>query len=146
MELDDITGVIIDVSMQLHRELGPGLLESVYETLLACELQRRGLRAERQCLIGFSYNGVEIEDAFRADLLVEESVIVEVKSLERLAPVHPRQLLTYLRLTNLRVGLLLNFGGETMKEGLKRVVNDYVPSVSPRLRINQPGWAPRASA
>ena len=138
MELDDVTGVIIDVSMQIHRELGPGLLESVYETLLSCELQRRGLRAERQCLIGFSYNGVEIEDAFRADLLVEGSVIVEVKSLERLAPVHPRQLLTYLRLTNLRVGLLPNFGGETMKEGLKRVVNDFGPSVSPRLRINQP--------
>jgi GxxExxY protein len=139
VELDDITGLIIDVAMQIHRELGPGLLESVYETLLTCELQRRGVHAERQCLIGFSYNGVEIENAFRADLLVERQVIVEVKSLEKLAPVHPRQLLTYLRLTNLRVGLLLNFGGETMKEGLKRVVNDFVPSVSPRLRINQPG-------
>ena len=139
MDLDDVTGVIIDASMQIHRDLGPGLLESVYETLLACELQRRGMHVERQCLIGFSYKGVAIDNAFRADLLVQGVVIVEVKSLERLAPVHPRQLLTYLRLTNLRVGLLLNFGGETMKEGLKRVVNDFVPSSAPRLRINQPG-------
>ena len=138
MELDDITGAIVDAAVQIHRELGPGLFESVYEALLASELQRRGMRAERQRLISFSYNGVEIEDAFRADVLVEENVIIEVKSLERLAPVHTKQLLTYLRLTNLRVGLVLNFGAETMKEGLKRVVNDYIPSASPRLRINRP--------
>jgi GxxExxY protein len=135
MELDDITAVIIDASVQIHRALGPGLLETVYEMLLASEIARRGLRAERQHLIGFSYNGVEIEDAFRADLIVEQRVIVEVKSVERLSPVHRKQLLTYLRLTNLRVGLLLNFGAETMKDGLKRVVNDFVPSPS-RLRVN----------
>jgi iron complex transport system substrate-binding protein len=138
MDLDDITGAIVDASVQIHRELGPGLFESIYEALLACELQRRDLRAERQRLISFSYNGVEILDAFRADLLVEECVIVEVKSLERLAPVHAKQLLTYLRLTNLRVGLLLNFGAETMKEGLRRIVNEFQPSGSPRLRIHQP--------
>ena len=138
MELDDITGEIIDAAVQIHRELGPGLFESLYETLLACELQRRGLRAERQRTIGFCYDSAHVEDAFRADLLVEQCVIVEVKSLERLAPVHTKQLLTYLRLTDLRVGLLLNFGAETMKEGLKRVVNDFIPSSSPRLRINRP--------
>ena len=99
-------------------------------------MKRRGLRAERQLLITFSYHDIEIEDAFRADLLVEECVIVEVKSLERVAAVHPKQLLTYLRLMNLRVGLLLNFGAELMKDGLKRVVNDHIPTSSSLLRIN----------
>jgi len=135
VELDDITGAVVDAAMQVHRELGPGLLESAYELLLARELERRGLGVQRQRLISVCYDGVRIEDAFRVDLLVEECVIVEVKSLERLSPVHPKQLLTYLRLTNLRVGLLLNFGAERMKDGLKRVVNDFVPSPS-RLRVN----------
>lgn len=95
------------------------------------------MRADRQRLISFSYDGIDIEDAFRADLLVERRVIVEVKSLERLAPVHTKQLLTYLRLTDLRVGLLLNFGAETMREGVKRVVNNYTASSPSLLRINQ---------
>jgi iron complex transport system substrate-binding protein len=137
VELDDITGAIVDAAVRIHRGLGPGLFESLYEALLASELARRGLRAERQRLISCSFDGVNVEDAFRADLMVDERVIVEVKSLERLAPVHAKQLLTYLRLTNLRVGLLLNFGAETMKEGMKRVVNNYTASSS-RLRINQP--------
>jgi iron complex transport system substrate-binding protein len=136
MELDDITGAIIDAAVQIHRDLGPGALESLYETVLAHELKRRGVRAERQLLISFSYHDIEIENAFRADLLVEECVIVEVKSLERVAAVHPKQLLTYLRLMNLRVGLLLNFGAELMKDGLKRVVNDHIPTSSSLLRIN----------
>ena len=137
LELDDITGVIIDSGVRIHRALGPGLLESLYECLLACELRRRELHVERQQLISFSYDGVDIEDAFRADLLVEKRVIVEVKSLEHLAPIHTKQLLTYLRLTNLRVGLVLNFGAETMKEGVKRVVNNYTASSPSLLRINQ---------
>lgn len=139
MELDDITGAIVDASLQLHRKPGPGLLESLYEALLASELRHRGLRVERQCLITFSYNGVDIEDAFRADLLVEGRVIVEVKSLERFAPVHRKQLLTYLRLLDLRVGLLLNFGAESMKDGVKRVVNNYTPPPSSPLRVNRRG-------
>ena len=114
------------------------MLESLYEALLACELRRRGLTVDRQRLIRVSYNGIDIEDAFRADLIVQERVIIEVKSVERTAPVHPKQLLTYLRLTNLRVGLLLNFGAEVMKEGIRRVVNDYDPPASSPLRINQP--------
>jgi GxxExxY protein len=138
MELDDITGAIIDAAIQIHRDPGPGLLESLYEALLACELRRRGLSVHRQRLIRVSYNGIDIEDAFRADLIVQERVIIEVKSVERTAPVHPKQLLTYLRLTNLRVGLLLNFGAEVMKEGIRRVVNDYDPPASSPLRINQP--------
>ncbi|HEU4723348.1 MAG TPA: GxxExxY protein [Gemmatimonadaceae bacterium] len=137
MELDDITGAIVDAAIHIHRTLGPGLLESVYEGLLACELGRRGFRADRQLLIRFSYDGIDIGDAFRADLVVEECVIVEVKAQERLAPVHARQVLTYLRLMNLRVGLLLNFGGETMREGVKRVVNNYTASSPSLLRVNQ---------
>lgn len=138
MELDDITGTIVDAAIQIHRDPGPGLLESLCEALLACELRRRGMRVDRQRLIRISYNGIDIEDAFRADLIVDERVIVEVKSVERIAPVHPKQLLTYLRLTNLRVGLLLNFGAEVMKEGVRRVVNDYEPPPSSPLRINHP--------
>lgn len=136
MELDEITGVIIDSAVRIHRRLGPGLLESLYECLLTCELRRRGLRAERQQLISFSYDGIDIEDAFRADLLVEQRVIIEVKSLEHLAPVHTKQLLTDLRLTNLRVGLVLDFGAEMMKDGVKRVVNSYTAASPSLLRIN----------
>ena len=127
MEIDAITGAIVDASIRIHRRFGPRLLESLYEAILTCDLRRRGLRVERQQLIDFSYDGIAIENAFRADLLVEECVIVEVKSLERVVPVHSKQLLTYLRLTNLRVGLLLNFGAEVMKDGIDRVVNNYRP-------------------
>jgi GxxExxY protein len=125
VELDDITGAIVDASVRIHRRFGPGLLESLYEAILTRDLQQRGLRVERQRLITFSYDGIDIEDAFRADLIVDECVIVEVKSLEHVSPVHSKQLLTYLRLTNLRVGLLLNFGAEIMKDGIDRVVNNY---------------------
>ena len=103
VELDEITGAIVDAGLRIHRRFGPGLLESLYEATLACELRQRGLRVERQRLIGFSYDGIEIEDAFRADLLVNDCVIVELKSLEHSAPVHAKQLLTYLRLKNLRL-------------------------------------------
>jgi GxxExxY protein len=137
VELDEITDAVVGASIRIHRDLGPGLLESVYEVVLASALERRGLRVARQRAIDFSYDGMDFEQAFRVDLLVEECVVVEVKSLERLAYVHTKQLLTYLRLTDLRVGLLLNFGAGTMKEGLKRVVNDLPPSASPRLRVNQ---------
>jgi GxxExxY protein len=138
VELDDITGAIVDSAIRIHRNVGPGLLESLYEALLACELRRRGLHVERQRLIRVSYDGIAIEDAFRADLLVEQCVIVEIKSVERAVPVHTKQLLTYLRLTNLRVGMLVNFGAERMKDGIERVVNNYTPAGSSRLRVNHP--------
>ena len=125
MELKEITGVIVDASILIHRRLGPGVFESVYETVLASVLQKRGLHVERQRPIGFTFEGLRFDHGFRIDLLVEERVIVEVKSLDRLAPIHRKQLLTYLRLTNLRVGLLLNFGADTMKAGITRVVNQY---------------------
>ena len=138
MELDDITSAIVDGSVHIHRDLGPGLLEALYEAILMHALRRRGLHVERQRLIRFSYDGFDVEDAFRADLLVEQCVIIEIKSVERAVPVHAKQLLTYLRLTNLRVGLLLNFGTEMMKDGIERVVNDYTPSGTSLLRVNHP--------
>ena len=98
MELDEITGTVIDAAILIHRRHGPGLFESLYEALMDSELRRRGLRVERQCLIRCSYDGVHFEDAFRADLLVEECVIVELKSVDQVARVHTKQLLTYLRL------------------------------------------------
>ena len=136
MELDDITGAIVDASVRIHREVRQGLLESVYELALARDLERRGLRVERQFPVNFTFDGMHFEDAFRIDLLVEQCVIIELKCVPRLAPVHGKQVLTYLRLTKKRVGLLLNFGAGTMKEGLKRIVNDLDPSASPRLRVN----------
>ena len=136
-ELDDITGAIVDAAMKIHIELGPGLLESVYEAGLARALERRGFHVERQKVIRFEYDGMVFEEGFRTDLIVDARVVVELKSVEKLAPVHSKQLLTYLRLMNLSVGLLINFGAATLKEGLHRVVNNLQPSASPRLRVNQ---------
>ena len=141
-EIDEITGDVLDVALRLHRELGPGLLESVYETLLARRLQSFGYDVVSQQLISAEFEGARFEAAFRADLLVDGRLLIEVKSVERLLPVHSKQLLTYLRLMKQPVGLLINFGGETLKEGIRRVVNEYRPSAplpsSPRLRVNEP--------
>ena len=136
-ELDDITGAIVDAALKIHVGLGPGLLESVYEIVLARALENRGLRAERQKAVSFEYDGIVFNEGFRADLLVEERVVVELKSVEKLAPVHSKQLLTYLRLMHLPVGLLINFGAPTLREGLHRIVNNLPSSASPRLRVNQ---------
>jgi iron complex transport system substrate-binding protein len=136
-DLDEVTGIIVDAALKVHQSLGPGLLESVYETILAHELAKRGLRVERQKVVRFSYDGMVFEEGLRVDLLVEERVVVELKSVEVLLPVHSKQVLTYLRLLQQPVGLLINFGAATLKEGLHRVVNQYVPSASPRLRVNQ---------
>lgn len=138
-DIDGVTGEVVDAAVRLHRRLGPGLLESVYLTLLAADLERRGLAVQRQVTVGFEYDGLVFDRGLRLDLLVNELVIVEIKSVERLHQVHYRQILTYLRLLRLPVGLLINFGGATLKEGLRRVVNDYQPSASPfppRLRVN----------
>lgn len=135
--LDDITGAIVDASLKIHRELGPGLLESVYEVVLARALEKRSFRVERQKVVRFEYDEMVFEEGFRTDLLVESRVIVELKSVEKLAPVHSKQLLTYLRLMHLPVGLLINFGAFTLKEGLHRIVNQLPPSAFPLLRVNQ---------
>ena len=137
-EIDRVSAEVVDAAIQIHRELGPGLLESVYETVLAASLVRSGLKVDRQMPIDINYDGMRFEAAFRIDLLVDKQLVVEVKSIERLAPVHAKQLITYLRLMKQPVGLLLNFGGETMKEGIRRLVNHYQSpsssSASPRLR------------
>ena len=137
--LDEITGAIVDASVRIHRDLGSGLLESVYEAVLARALARRGFEVMRQQPMSFDYDGMTFDEGFRADLVVQGCVIVELKSVARLAPAHGKQLLTYLRLTNLRVGLLINFGADTLKDGLRRIVNDLPASASPRLRVNQQG-------
>ncbi|HZZ71654.1 MAG TPA: GxxExxY protein [Pirellulales bacterium] len=139
MDLDAITGQIVDAAFKIHTTLGPGLLESVYEAVLAKELGRRGLYVQRQYPVTFEFDGLLFEEGFRTDLLVERNVVVELKSLENLAPVHSKQVLTYLRLLNLPVGLLINFGAATLKEGLRRIVNKYAPpsSTSSSLRVNR---------
>jgi iron complex transport system substrate-binding protein len=135
--LDDITGAIVDSALKIHTALGPGLLESVYEIVLARDLARRQFNVVRQRTVSFEYDGLRFEDAFRVDLLVDDRVIVEIKSVENVSASHAKQLLTYLRLMKLPVGLLINFGAPTLKEGLRRVVNNLSVSASPRLRVNQ---------
>jgi GxxExxY protein len=122
-ETNDITREIVDSAYKLHCALGPGMAETVYEVVLAKDLERRGLRAARQVAISLTYDGIHFDNICRADIVVEGRVILEIKSVERLAPVHPKQLLTYLRLMNLRIGLLINFGAATFKEGIRRVAN-----------------------
>lgn len=139
IEIDSISGDVLDIALRVHRELGPGLLESVYEMIMAAKLAAIGYQVERQRAIDIEYDGLKFEAAFRIDLLVGGRLLVEIKSTERLSPAHGKQLLTYLRLTRQPVGLLINFGGATLKEGVNRVVNDYRPSASPRLRVNQNG-------
>ena len=111
--------------MGIHIDIGPGLLESVYEQLLANRLNQQGYKVDRQQSVGTKIDGLDFPDAFRFDLLVADRLLIEIKSVERLAPVHAKQTLTYLRLMNLPLGLLINFGGITLKDGLKRVANNY---------------------
>jgi iron complex transport system substrate-binding protein len=115
--------------------LGPGLLESVYETILTAMLVEAGFHVDRQKPISIEYGGFILQDAFRADLIVEKSLIIEIKSVEQLAPVHGKQLLTYLRLLKQPLGLLLNFGAATFRDGIKRVVNGHTNFASSRLRV-----------
>ena len=136
-DIDAVTGDVIDVALRIHRGLGPGLLESVYETVLAGKLVRMGYTVDRQKPIDIEFEGLRFDAAFRVDLLFDRRLLVEIKSVEALGNAHLKQLHTYLRLTKLPVGLLINFAGATLKEGLKRVVNEHVPSASPRLRVNQ---------
>ncbi len=120
---NEISGQIIDASYKIHTTLGPGLLESVYETALAHELGQRDLHYKQQMPITIYYESLVINNAFRADFLVEDKVIIELKSVEAVSPMHKKQLLTYLRLTNRRLGLLINFNSELLKNGVSRVVN-----------------------
>jgi GxxExxY protein len=137
MEMDEITGAIISAAMDIHIGLGPGLLESVYERVLAKVLTDKGFSVETQKPISFVFNGLHFSEGFRCDLLVNQTVVVELKSVEKMIPVYKKQLLTYLRLMNLEVGLLINFGSATLKEGLERVVNHHQPKESSLLRVNR---------
>lgn len=123
MELNTVTGMVVDAAIRIHMKVGPGLLESVYETILARDLAARGLYVERQKPVSFDFEGLWFESAFRLDLLVERKVVVEVKSATNIAPAHEKQLLTYLRLLDCRVGLLLNFGAPYMRDGIRRIAN-----------------------
>jgi GxxExxY protein len=124
MTENELSKIIVDACFQVHRELGPGLFESVYEECLYYELVQRGLLVERQKEIPVFYKEVKMEIAFRADLIVEKKVIVEIKSQEGIAPVHQKQLLTYLRLTDTKLGLLVNFNEALIKDGIQRIVNN----------------------
>ncbi len=126
MSENEISKIIVDVSYKIHTQLGPGLLESVYETILDYELTSRGLSVERQKALPVIWNGTKMDIGFRADLLVENKVIIEVKSVEQIAQVHPKQVLTYLKITGLKLGLLINFNFNEplIKTGINRIVNN----------------------
>ena len=121
--LEQLISTVIDHGFHLHDTIGPGLLESAYEAFLAGSLREAGLQVRQQVSLAASYRGITIQNAFRLDLLIEDRLIVEIKSLERLAPVHSKQLLTYLRLTNQPVGLLINFGAPLFKQGVVRIID-----------------------
>ncbi len=124
-DVDAISADVVDEAIRIHRELGPGLLESVYEMVLAGALARRGYRVTRQVPVNVEFDGMTFEAAFKIDILIENSLVIEVKSVEKLNGAHAKQLLTYLRLLKQPLGLLLNFSGETMKEGIRRMVNNH---------------------
>ncbi|MBI4522685.1 MAG: GxxExxY protein [Deltaproteobacteria bacterium] len=123
MTENEIGTIVVDSAVAVHRELGPGLLETVYEVILAHELQRYGLRVERQVPISIEFRGIKFDEAFRADILVDAKVVIELKSVEQVTRAHKKQLQTYLRLTGCKLGFLLNFGEALMKNGITRAVN-----------------------
>jgi len=126
MTENEIGNIVVECAVRLHRELGPGLLESVYEVLLTHMLREAGLRVERQVSIPIEFHGIRFDEGFRADLVVEDKVILELKSVESVNKAHKKQVLTYLKLTGKKLGYLLNFGEDLMKDGISRVINGYV--------------------
>ncbi|HSM25361.1 MAG TPA: GxxExxY protein [Anaerolineaceae bacterium] len=120
---NSVAKIIVDVAFQIHKRIGPGLLESAYQTIMINELKRRGLRVKSEVLMPVIYDETIIENGYRADMIVEDLVIIELKSVEKIAYVHQKQLLTYLKLSNYKLGLLINFGAPLIKYGIKRVVN-----------------------
>ena len=139
MEIEHICSLIVDTAFKLYKDIGPGLLESAYETILAAKLEDIGLVVDRQVPIDIQYEQVHLPAAFRVDLLVDKRIILEIKSVEKTLPVHAKQVITYLRLTNLTHGFVINFGTPMFKDGIKRLLNDRPSSVSSCLRANQNG-------
>jgi GxxExxY protein len=123
MTENEIATIVVDACFKIHTTLGPGLLESVYESVLSYELEQRGLSVTKQQSIPVYYEGIEFENGFRADLIIDDKVIIELKSVEKVMPVHKKQLLTYLRLSDRKLGLLVNFGENLIKNGITRVIN-----------------------
>ncbi len=136
MEENDIGSVVVDCAVKIHRDLGPGLLETVYEVILADALEKRGLSVERQVPVPIEYEGKRFVEGFRVDMIVESKVLLELKSVEHVSPAHKKQLLTYLRLAGLKLGYLLNFGEALMRDGISRTINGSLPSTPPCLRAS----------
>lgn len=126
MRYNDLTGIVIETAIEIHRRLGPGLLESVYQEILTYELRKRGLRVEKEVPIPVVWDEVKLDIGFRADLIVEGMLVLELKSVEAVSPTHKKILLTYLRLTDKRLGLLINFNTELLKDGITRVANGLI--------------------
>jgi GxxExxY protein len=124
MHENELSGIIIDICYEIHSTLGPGLLESVYEEILCFELAERGIPFERQKPMPVLWKSIKMDVGFRADVIVDRKVLVEIKSVESIAKVHPKITLTYIRITNIKLGLLINFGAPVLKEGITRLVND----------------------
>ena len=129
MEINRVTGTIVDAAYRIHEEAGPGLLESVYERILADVITSKGLSVQRQVSIPIQFGGKIYDDAFRADLIVENCVIIEIKSVDRNAPIHKKQVLTYLKLSGIKVGLLIYFGGEFLKGNIERLAMPEAPTL-----------------
>jgi iron complex transport system substrate-binding protein len=130
-DIESLAKTAIDCGFRVHDDIGPGLLESAYEAFLTALLVERGLRVQVQKPVPVAYRGMLVRDAFRADILIEERLVIEIKSVERLAPVHSKQLLTYLRLMNQPLGLLMNFGADLFRDGLRRIINNRSGYVAP---------------
>lgn len=124
MTENEISKIIVDVAYKVHCKLGPGLLESVYEEILYFEFLKLGLKVQRQKVVPVVWDDIKMELGFRADLIIEDKVIIELKSIENIAPVHPKQLLTYLKITGIKLGLLINFNEALIKDGITRIVNN----------------------
>ena len=124
MNENELSRIIVDCCFKVHKSLGPGLLESVYEEVLTYEFKKNNLECQRQVAIPLEYESVQLVTGFRADIIVEEKVLIELKSVEKLLPVHKKQLLTYLKLSNIKLGLLVNFNENLIKDGITRIVND----------------------
>ncbi|MES2437963.1 MAG: GxxExxY protein [Verrucomicrobiota bacterium] len=135
--LEELSAIVVDCAYKLHVEAGPGLLETVYEVVLAKMLEERGLVVVRQVPVRINLMGLAFDEGFRADLIVEGSLLIELKSLENLLPVHSKQVNTYLRLLKMPLGLLINYGAGTFKEGVKRIVNQHRDTALSRLRVNR---------
>ena len=126
MNENEIGAIVVDCAVRLHMELGPGLLETVYEVILAHQLRETGLKVERQVPMPIEFQGIRFDEGFRADIIVDDKVILELKSVESVSKAHKKQVLTYLKLTDMKLGFLLNFGAALMRDGISRIINGTI--------------------